>query len=136
MYDSAGHAARLAELAAANGRRRGGMVITPTTPLERKLSDGDTVARDSLIREWRQMSDPDKADPVFRMLCMWSARSDASRAMLERVRLEAGDTASLYGRLASSAYSTRGPQFAAGSTYYLMELNGEWVIVDVEAWAT
>jgi len=27
-------------------------------------------------------------------------------------------------------------QFAAGTTYYLMELNGEWVIVDVGGWIT
>jgi len=113
VYDSAGHAARLAEISADNCRRRGGMVFTPSNALERRLSDGDTVARDSLIREWRQMSDPDKADTVFRMLRMWSARSEASRALLERVRLEAGDTASLYGRLANSAFSTQGPTDSA-----------------------
>ena len=27
-------------------------------------------------------------------------------------------------------------QYAAGTTYYLMELNGEWVVVALESWIT
>jgi hypothetical protein len=106
LYDAPAYKAFVAERGAASARQWGGMVRVPSNALEQRLAAQDTVARDSLVREWRRASDPDSAQRIFTLLRSWGSRDRQSEAALLRMRIDAGDTVFLYGEL-SRAYATR-----------------------------
>jgi hypothetical protein len=99
LLDSAAYTTRLAELRSASARGIGGMAAVPDSRIEKRLAADDVKARDSLLAEWQRTTDPDAAAAIFRLLQTWS-RSAESRALIERARIAAGDTAYLYARLA------------------------------------
>ena len=98
LLDSAAYTTRLAELRSASARGIGGMAAVPDSRIEKRLAADDVKARDSLLAEWQRTTDPDAAAAIFRLLQTWS-RSAESRAVIERARIAAGDTAFLYARL-------------------------------------
>lgn len=104
LFDAPGFARYAAERRATDTDRWRGMVAIPSNALERRLTEGDATARDSLLREWNRTSDPDTAAAIMRTLSIW-LRDTASRQMLDRVRFAAGDTAFLYQHLANRAYA-------------------------------
>ena len=105
LHDSARYAERRGELRAAQARRRGGMVYVPTTDVERRLSEGDVSARDSILDAWRHATDPNEFARLFQLLTMRS-RDAGFRRSLDSMRIAAGDTVFLYRHLASRAYTT------------------------------
>ena len=107
LYDARAFQAYVAERRAASMRQSGGMVIVPSNPLDQRLAARDTVARDSLIREWRRASDPDSAQRIFSSLRTFSFRDRQSQAALVRMRIDAGDTVFLYGELSNRAFMTQ-----------------------------
>ena len=111
LYEPRAHAAYLAERRAAEARQYGGMVLVPSSSLERRLMENDVGARDSLIPEWRRTSDPNKAAEILRLLS-W-LRSESSRELVARVRIDAGDTAFLYQQLADRAFTAKSPPDSA-----------------------
>jgi hypothetical protein len=111
LYDSVQYAARRADMRAALDRQMGGMVFVPENELQRRLSQGDTTLRDSLVRAWQKMPDAQEASRVFSVLSMWGGgggRDRRFRARLDSLRIASGDTAFLYRWLADRAY-TRSP---------------------------
>lgn len=108
LYDARAYQAELAERRAVRARNWGGMVITPSNAVERRLAQGDTIARDSLLAEWRRASDPNVAWETFSTLERWYSRRGRSDDVLTRVRIAAGDTAFLYEHLAKRAYANDG----------------------------
>lgn len=104
LYDRSEYAARQAQLRAAEARAWGGMVRVPTTDLERRLSRGDTVARDSVLAEWQRADDPDRRERLF-VLLSWSG----PRHRLDSLRVASGDTAYLYQWLTGRAVSSSEP---------------------------
>ena len=109
VYDQAGYTARQAQLRTTADREQGGMVEVPSTGVERRLADGDSVARDSLLAEWRRSDDPDRRESLFRLLQRWGARDRRFYARLDTMRIASGDTMYLYSWLARRAYSPRDP---------------------------
>jgi hypothetical protein len=109
VYDQAGYTARQTALRTAADRGRGGMVMAPSTDLERRLASGDSVARDSVVSEWRRSDDPERREAVFRLLQQWAARDRMLRARFDSLRIASGDTAYLYSWLAQRAYSPGQP---------------------------
>lgn len=105
LLDSAAHAERMTARRSAASRGMGGMVMVPDNALERRLSNGDTGLRDSLVAAWQRTADPDVAAVIYQMLSMWGARSAAARAELDSIRVAAGDTTFLYQHLANRAYA-------------------------------
>jgi hypothetical protein len=105
LYDSAGYVARGTELNAASARASGGMVLVPTTDLERRLSRGDTLARDSVFAEWQRSDDPHRREQLFTLLTRWRGVT----RLLDSIRVAGGDTAYLYGWLARRAVSLTEP---------------------------
>lgn len=109
LYDLAGYSVRLGELRASAERAMGGMVIVPNTDVERRLADGDSIARDSVVAEWRRSDDPDRREVLFGLLSRWVGRDQRFRERLDAMRVAAGDTAYLYTQLARRAYSSGKP---------------------------
>lgn len=105
LYDAQRYAARLEQLRDESRRQNGGMVLVAANELQRRLADGDSRARDSLIAAWRGTADPDEAARLFGLLTRWSGRDAAFRARLDALRLSAGDTAYFHGMLTSRTYS-------------------------------
>lgn len=105
LHDAAGYAARRSALRAAQSRQFGGMVRTPSTEIERRLSLGDQSARDSILGEWRRATDPNEFARLFQLLTMWS-RDAESRRSLDSMRIAAGDTVFVYRHLASGITSS------------------------------
>ena len=109
VYDQAGYTARQTALRAAADRGRGGMVMAPTTSLERRLDSGDSAARDSVLAAWRRSDDPEQRDGLFRLLQLWTARDRIFQARLDSLRIASGDTAYLQTWLSRRAYSPGQP---------------------------
>ena len=110
VYDQAGYTARQTALRTAANRDRGGMVVAPSTSVERRLAEGDTVVRDSVIAEWWRSEDPDHRERLFRMLQMWGTQRDRMFYLrLDSLRVASGDTAYLQSWLAQRAYSPGRP---------------------------
>jgi hypothetical protein len=95
LFDARTYQTELAERSAERARHMGGMVISPSNAIEQRLAEGDSVVRDSLLREWRRASDPDVAREIFDYLSLW-VRGGQSKDAIERFRIAAGDTAFLY----------------------------------------
>ena len=109
-YDTAAYAARTTDLREVAQRQSGGMVVTPSDELQRRLASGDAVARDSLVGVWERTSDPDSANRIFFLIWTWAGRGNpAIREMLDSLRVAAGDTAHFYQLLARRAYPARPP---------------------------
>lgn len=106
LRDSLGYAEWVNALNAERRRTSGGMVRTPT-PLQRRVADGDTLVRDSLVREWRQASDPNEGEEIFRSLTGWSGRDTLFSQRLDSLRIGAGDSLFLYRRLVRLDYRGR-----------------------------
>jgi hypothetical protein len=110
LYDTAAYTARTTALTEAERRERGGMVITPSDELQRRLAGGDTVARDSLIGVWQRTTNPDSAIRIFFLIGSWASRDNPGmRGTLDSLRVAAGDSAHLYQLLARRAYPARPP---------------------------
>jgi hypothetical protein len=107
LFDAQSHERYLADGRAAQARASGGMVLVPSNALERRLSEGDVPARDSLLRQWRRTLDPDSATRIMTLLSRWSR--GAGLESLDKIRIAAGDTVHLYQYLARRAYSTNPP---------------------------
>jgi len=112
LYAPRAYETYLAERRAATARGFGGMVFIPSDSLEERLSNGDVRARDSLMSAWKRTSDPDEAEAISSLLEMW-VRDDTSRALLDRVRIAAGDTAFLYEYLTMRAVDPDKPADSA-----------------------
>lgn len=108
LHDSAGYVQRRIAIQDAQRREMGGMVRVPDSELERRLAAGDTVARDSLITEWRRATHPDRSHELYRTIALW-ARDATARRYLDSVRIAAGDSVLLYHTLANRAYSREPP---------------------------
>jgi hypothetical protein len=104
VYDQAGYTARQTALRTTANRSSGGMVVAPSTSLERRLASGDTVVRDSVVAEWRRSDDPEHRDGLFRLLQQWATRDGMLRARFDSLRIASGDTTYLYRWLAERAY--------------------------------
>ena len=109
VYDQAGYTARQTALRTAADRSRGGMVMAPSTDVERRLASGDSVVRDSVLGEWRRSDDPERYESLFRLLRQWAARDRMFYARLDSLRIASGDTAYLQSWLAQRAYSPGQP---------------------------
>jgi len=103
LYDPRAFQIHVDDDIAADLRRFGGIVSVPSNAIEERLRAGDTVARDSLMREWRRTSDPDSAERIFLSLRTWSQ----SEAALLRMRFAAGDTGFLYRELAYRVFTNK-----------------------------
>jgi hypothetical protein len=110
VYDQAGYTARQTAIRTAAQRDQGGMVMAPNTNVERRLADGDTVVRDSVLAQWRQSDDPEHREGLFRTLQTWATRRDRMfYVRLDSLRIASGDTAYLQSWLARRAYSPGQP---------------------------
>jgi hypothetical protein len=103
VFDAATYSAVIAERRAAANRATGGMVIAPSSDVERRLSAGDAAATDSIIRAWQHTTDPYEAVQLYNVIAMWGR--DPARRRLDDLRVSAGDTAFLAELLARRAYS-------------------------------
>jgi hypothetical protein len=113
VYDQAGYTARQTALRTAADRGRGGMVMAPSTDVERRLASGDSVVRDSVVAEWRRADDPERREGLFRLLQQWAARDRMLRARFDSLRIASGDTTYMYSWLAQRAYSPGQPTTVA-----------------------
>ena len=109
VYDQAGYTARQTALRAAANRSSGGMVMAPSTSLERRLANGDTVVRDSVLAEGLRSDDPEHREGLFRLLQQWAARDARTRARFDSLRIASGDSTYLYYWLEQRAYSPGQP---------------------------
>lgn len=98
-HDAAGRAARRAEIREASARQRTGMLILPTTAIERRLSEGDTVLRDSILTAWGGETDPDARSRLYGLVEFWGGDSRAFGDSLAALAFAAGDTTGHLGRL-------------------------------------
>jgi len=94
VRDEAGYRARQAELFASTDRAMGGMVLVPNGALERRLAEGDTVARDSLIGELHRATDQGEYERLFNILGSWDRRRGVLR--LDSIRIADGDSVYLH----------------------------------------
>lgn len=92
LYEPAGREARIAALRETANAERTGMLLLPTNDLEMRLSQGDTVLRDSLLAAWRGETDPDERARLFRLMDQWDSRDDAFGERLSELSIQAGDT--------------------------------------------
>jgi hypothetical protein len=104
LLDAPAYADRIAELRTARERGRGGMLLVPTTDIQRRLANGDARLTDSLVAVWRRTDDPAQADELFNQLEMWAVHDADARRHLDSVRVAAGDTAFLYLILARRSF--------------------------------
>lgn len=109
LYDSLQHAARLAELRDESRRQSGGMVMVAANELQRRLADGETQARDSIVAAWLGTTDPDEAARFFGLLTRWTWSDTAFTARLESLRLLEGDTAYFHSLLVRRAHNRTRP---------------------------
>lgn len=112
LRDSTQYASRVAELNAEMRRTSGGMVRVPTQQ-QRRVLEGGTAVRDSLVREWQRSADANASEEIFRTLTAWSGRDTLFARSLDSLRIGAGDSVFLYRQLASRAYTTRSPPDSA-----------------------
>jgi hypothetical protein len=123
LRDPREYAARLAALRMEAQSANGGMVIVPSTDVERRLADGDVRTRDSVERLWRRTADPTEVERLYSLLRTWSAHDEISRTRLEQLRANAGDSPFIYHRLANRAYPPRPPLDTADVRAMLPFLN-------------
>ncbi|MGD2067373.1 MAG: hypothetical protein PVI57_01710, partial [Gemmatimonadota bacterium] len=99
LRDSARWAARRDSLRLERRRRSTGMLLLPTDPLADRLERGDPGLVDSLLEAWGRTDDPLERRRLLGAVDRWAPRDTADpRALdrrLRRLRLEAGDTASV-----------------------------------------
>jgi len=108
LYDAAAYRARQAAIRAEAERRySGGVVIVATDSLDRRMQRGDTAARDSVVRLWRQARDPNEYARLYGRLAMWN-RDGGFMRRLQEARVADGDTAFWLDRLARAEYRERG----------------------------
>jgi hypothetical protein len=108
LYDSAEYRARQSQIRAEAERRySGGVVNVATDSLDRRIAEGDTVARDSVVRLWRRAREPNDYSGSYARLAFWSQSDTAFSRWLEETRLADGDTAFLLDRLARAEYRER-----------------------------
>jgi hypothetical protein len=78
LYDSAEYRARQSQIRAEAERRySGGVVIVATDSLDRRIAEGDTVARDSVVRLWRRAREPNDYSGSYARLAFWSQSDTA-----------------------------------------------------------
>ena len=99
LYDGRAYQTFVAERDSASMRESEGLVRVPSNALEQRLQAGDTVARDSLVREWRRTSDPDTAERIFSALRSW-LHDKQSYVALTHMRIALGDTVFWHDELA------------------------------------
>jgi hypothetical protein len=108
LYDSAEYAVRRQALRAERERTMsGGVVIVANNDVDQRLSKGDTVARDSLLRAWRRATTPNERETLYRRLTFWDRRDTAFVHRLAEQRMADGDTVFLLGQLATRPYTAR-----------------------------
>ena len=84
----------------------GGVVISPTNDVDRRLSHNDVSARDSLVSVWEQSLEPNAWTGIYGRLTMWGGRDTAFLRRLEDLRIAAGDTAFLFQTLARRPFGS------------------------------
>ena len=108
LYDSAAYRARRAAIRAEAERRfSGGVVIVATDSLDRRMQNGDTLARDSVVRLWRRATTPNEYAALYGRLGMWNRRDSTFSRWLEERRIADGDTVFLLDRLEREEYRER-----------------------------
>jgi hypothetical protein len=99
LRDSVAWAAGEDSLRERERRESTGMLRLPRTPLEERLHAGDAAAADSLLERWRSTSSPNERERIGLLLLRMDARgSGAVEATLRRLRLNAGDSATVISR--------------------------------------
>jgi hypothetical protein len=118
LHDSAQYVARRTALLTDQQNQRGGMVRLPASDVERRLSGGDTLLRDSLLLAFQQTHDAEEYLRLYRTLSGWADRTadfprdPGFRRRLDSLRVALGDSAWLYQVLSDRAYSRRPPTIA------------------------
>lgn len=118
LHDSTQYVARRTALNTDQRNQFGGMVRLPASDVERRLSAGDALLRDSLLVVLQQTRDAEEYLRLYRTLSGWAdrgpdvARDAGFRRRLDSVRVAVGDSAWLYQVLAERAYSRRPPTIA------------------------
>jgi hypothetical protein len=99
LRDSVEWAAREDSLREQERRESTGMLRLPRTTLEERLHAGDAAAADSLLERWRATSSPNERERIGLLLLRMDTRgSGAVEATLRRLRLDAGDSATVISR--------------------------------------
>lgn len=108
VYDSADYALRERQIRADFERKySGGVVIVPTDPTDERLSKGDTLLRDSLVRVWQASTDPDLRAQLYSRLTLWGRHDTSFVHRLEEMRIAEGDSAAWLEMLARREYTQR-----------------------------
>ena len=109
LYTLDAYNARQAQVRAELERTSSGTVRYPSTELQRRLSSGDAILRDSLLTVWERERDPNHREDVYRTLQLWARGAPAIRDQLEARRIATGDSAFLVERLFRRAYPAQPP---------------------------
>jgi hypothetical protein len=108
LYDSADYDVRRQALRAERQRAMsGGVVIVANNDIDQRLSKGDTVVRDSLLRAWRRATTPNEREALYQRLTFWNRRDTAFVHQLAEQRIADGDTVFLLRQLATRPYTAR-----------------------------
>ena len=103
-YDAREYTARRDSVQRERMRNSGGVVFVPANDVDQRLTKGDTVVRDSLVRDWRAADDPNDWLFLYGRLRMWT-HDPAFVKRLEQMRIAQGDSAFLLQSLAQRPYS-------------------------------
>jgi hypothetical protein len=117
VYESTAYALRMRAL---QGEREAvespGMVIVATDSVQSRLSAGDTLVRDSLVRAWQSSTDPDERARLFDLLRLVRGGDMALVHRLDSLRTAAGDTAFILEMLAGAGDYTGRPRRVDAAT--------------------
>lgn len=103
LYDTPGYIARQSEIRAEVRRNMGGLVVLASNEVQARLASGDRSVADSLMRVWRDASDPESASRAAQLLMGFGRHGVSAR--FDSLRTTLGDTVRLYQLLADHAYS-------------------------------
>lgn len=122
LYDSAEYDHQRKALRAERERTMsGGAVLVANNAIDQRLSNGDTVLRDSLLQAWRRATTPNEREALYERLTFWGRCDTAFVHRLAEQRIADGDTVFLLRQLATRPYTARW-QFGPVDTAHMRQL--------------